>query len=74
MTNAFEYGDALLPPPEEEPVPELNEQGGETPPSVPTNQPYLNLATCVHLPTLSNYLLGSLTSIASQVPHGSARR
>ncbi|KAJ6568400.1 rab-GTPase-TBC domain-containing protein [Mycena vulgaris] len=45
MTNAFEYGDALLPPPEGEPVAQLNEQGGETPPSVPTNQPYLNLAT-----------------------------
>ncbi|KAJ7803212.1 rab-GTPase-TBC domain-containing protein [Mycena olivaceomarginata] len=43
MTNAFEYGDALLPPSEEEP--EKNEQGGEIPPSVPTNQPYLNLAT-----------------------------
>ncbi|KAJ7777142.1 rab-GTPase-TBC domain-containing protein [Mycena metata] len=43
MTNAFEYGDALLPPPDEKP--ELNEQGGETPPSIPTNQPYLNLAT-----------------------------
>ncbi|KAJ7863176.1 rab-GTPase-TBC domain-containing protein [Mycena leptocephala] len=43
MTNAFEYGDALLPPSED--PPETNEQGGETPPSVPTNQPYLNLAT-----------------------------
>ncbi|KAJ7302992.1 rab-GTPase-TBC domain-containing protein [Mycena albidolilacea] len=43
MTNAFEYGDALLPPSEEEP--EKNEQGGEIPPTVPTNQPYLNLAT-----------------------------
>ncbi|KAJ6580842.1 rab-GTPase-TBC domain-containing protein [Mycena capillaripes] len=43
MTNAFEYGDALLPQSEE--PPETNEQGGETPPSVPTNQPYLNLAT-----------------------------
>ncbi|KAJ7231711.1 rab-GTPase-TBC domain-containing protein [Mycena haematopus] len=43
MTNAFEYGDALLPPSEE--LPETNEQGGEIPPTVPTNQPYLNLAT-----------------------------
>ncbi|KAF7309407.1 hypothetical protein MIND_00311500 [Mycena indigotica] len=43
MTNAFEYGDALLPPSDEEPI--KNEQGGETPPSLPTNQPYLNLAT-----------------------------
>ncbi|KAJ7114088.1 rab-GTPase-TBC domain-containing protein [Mycena epipterygia] len=42
MTNAFEYGDALLPPSEET---HLNEQGGETPPTLPTNQPYLNLAT-----------------------------
>ncbi|KAJ7709020.1 rab-GTPase-TBC domain-containing protein [Mycena rosella] len=45
MTNAFEYGDALLPPPEDEQPAQLNEQGGETPPAVPTNQPYLNLAT-----------------------------
>ncbi|KAF7317640.1 hypothetical protein MKEN_00851500 [Mycena kentingensis (nom. inval.)] len=43
MTNAFEYGDALLPPSDEEPI--KNEQGGETPPTGPTNQPYLNLAT-----------------------------
>ncbi|KAF7371116.1 hypothetical protein MSAN_00746700 [Mycena sanguinolenta] len=43
MTNAFEYGDALLPPSEE--PPETNEQGGEVPPTGPTNQPYLNLAT-----------------------------
>ncbi|KAF7289041.1 hypothetical protein HMN09_01352300 [Mycena chlorophos] len=43
MTNAFEYGDALLPPSDEEPI--KNEQGGETPPAGPTNQPYLNLAT-----------------------------
>ncbi|KAJ7230398.1 rab-GTPase-TBC domain-containing protein [Mycena pura] len=43
MTNAFEYGDALLPPPEGEA--QTNEQGGETPPAHPTNQPYLNLAT-----------------------------
>ncbi|CAK5268073.1 unnamed protein product [Mycena citricolor] len=43
MTNAFEYGDALMPEPEGEPI--INEQGGETPPAMPTNQPYLNLAT-----------------------------
>ncbi|KAK7031705.1 rab-GTPase-TBC domain-containing protein [Favolaschia claudopus] len=43
MTNAFEYGDALQPPSDE--PPQTNEQGGETPPSLPTNQPYLNLAT-----------------------------
>ncbi|KAF9266678.1 TBC-domain-containing protein [Marasmius fiardii PR-910] len=43
MSNAFEYGDALLP------QPETSETGpdGEptTPPPLPTNQPYLNLAT-----------------------------
>jgi hypothetical protein len=54
MTNAFEYGDALLPPSED--PPETNEQGGETPPSVPTNQPYLNLATYVP-PTLIAFLV-----------------
>ncbi|KAJ7609018.1 rab-GTPase-TBC domain-containing protein [Roridomyces roridus] len=43
MTNAFEYGDALQPETGEAPI--INEQGGETPPAVPTNQPYLNLAT-----------------------------
>jgi hypothetical protein len=57
MTNAFEYGDALLPPSEEEP--EKNEQGGEIPPSVPTNQPYLNLATYVPLMLASQPFLNS---------------
>jgi hypothetical protein len=43
MTNAFEYGDALLPRPEakeEEEVP-------DSPPPMESNQPYLNLATYV---------------------------
>lgn len=40
MTNAFEYGDALLPPPDDK-------EGGEAAVSTPmdSNQPYLNLAT-----------------------------
>lgn len=38
MTNAFEYGDALLPTPE----------GGQTE-EISNNQPYLNLATYVFL-------------------------
>ncbi|KAJ6621467.1 TBC-domain-containing protein [Mycena sp. CBHHK59/15] len=44
MTNAFEYGDALLPQPEE---PQAGEEGEEAtpPPNIPTNRPYLNLAT-----------------------------
>ena len=46
MTNAFEYGDALLP---------QNNQDGEaaadttSPVSIASNQPYLNLATSVPL-------------------------
>ncbi|KIY62659.1 TBC-domain-containing protein [Cylindrobasidium torrendii FP15055 ss-10] len=36
MSNAFEYGDALLPQPEE---------GDDSPAPLPANQPYLNLAT-----------------------------
>ena len=39
MSNAFEYGDALLPRPEGE-----DEEGGETP-QIESNQPYLSLAT-----------------------------
>jgi len=40
MTNAFEYGDALLPQPE-------TKEGEEpsSPPPLESNQPYLNLAT-----------------------------
>lgn len=41
MTNAFEYGDALLP--QSEP-PEGDEEPG-SPPPLASNQPYLNLAT-----------------------------
>ena len=37
MTNAFEYGDALLPQPED----------SEPPAAAGSNTPYLNLATCV---------------------------
>ena len=39
MSNAFEYGDALLPRSEGE------EEEGETSPQIESNQPYLNLAT-----------------------------
>ncbi|KAJ7261890.1 rab-GTPase-TBC domain-containing protein [Mycena rebaudengoi] len=46
MTNAFEYGDALLPQPEDAKEPDAAEDGeGTPPPSIPSNQPYLNLAT-----------------------------
>ncbi|KAL1684148.1 rab-GTPase-TBC domain-containing protein [Schizophyllum commune] len=38
MTNAFEYGDALLPRPE-------GAEDGEATPTISPNQPYLNLAT-----------------------------
>ena len=48
MSNAFEYGDALLPQPEspmsgEQPY----DEDGETSPKprIESNQPYLNLAT-----------------------------
>lgn len=42
MTNAFEYGDALLPESETEKA-----HDGESPPTpqIESNQPYLNLAT-----------------------------
>ena len=43
MSNAFEYGDALLP---ESASGESSDSDG-TPPQVESNQPYLNLATCV---------------------------
>jgi len=44
MSNAFEYGDALLPPVESE---KKNQEDEETPPqrTIAPNQPYLNLAT-----------------------------
>jgi hypothetical protein len=46
MSNAFEYGDALLAQPEpSEPAPEGGD-GEVTPrPRIESNQPYLNLAT-----------------------------
>lgn len=43
MTNAFEYGDALLPQTEGD----EKTDGGATPPQVESNTPYLNLATYV---------------------------
>lgn len=46
MTNAFEYGDALLPRPE----PKEGEEVPQSPPPIESNQPYLNLATYVPLP------------------------
>lgn len=48
MTNAFEYGDALLP---QIPRTEGHNPDAEpsTPPPISSNQPYLNLATSVYL-------------------------
>ncbi|KAF4611272.1 hypothetical protein D9613_006620 [Agrocybe pediades] len=46
MTNAFEYGDALLPKPDNAPATgESGDQEVSSPPPIPSNQPYLNLAT-----------------------------
>lgn len=42
MTNAFEYGDALLPPANDE---ETKDEEPTTPRIIESNQPYLNLAT-----------------------------
>ncbi|KAJ2917118.1 hypothetical protein MD484_g3291, partial [Candolleomyces efflorescens] len=42
MSNAFEYGDALLPRPEAK---EDEEEPPSSPPPIESNQPYLNLAT-----------------------------
>ena len=39
MSNAFEYGDALLP------RPEGSDPEDDTPPHIESNQPYINLAT-----------------------------
>jgi len=41
MTNAFEYGDALLPQPQAK----EGDAEPESPRPVESNQPYLNLAT-----------------------------
>jgi hypothetical protein len=43
MTNAFEYGDALLPQPEGNT--ESTNTEPASPPPIASNQPYLNLAT-----------------------------
>jgi hypothetical protein len=53
MSNAFEYGDALLPQPESSSEPGAEASGGgggdggeDMPrPCIESNQPYLNLAT-----------------------------
>ncbi|KAH8104027.1 TBC-domain-containing protein [Cristinia sonorae] len=42
MSNAFEYGDALLPDNE---LPEKEVDSPDSPPKTETNQPYMNLAT-----------------------------
>ena len=52
MSNAFEYGDALLPHNEQpqHAEEETEESSANTPPKTPTvetNQPYMNLATYV---------------------------
>ena len=41
MSNAFEYGDALLP--------RAEGADEDTPPQIESNQPYINLATWVSL-------------------------
>lgn len=47
MSNAFEYGDALLPPNEEHQEENTTDSPDSPPktPTVETNQPYMNLAT-----------------------------
>lgn len=48
MTNAFEYGDALMQGDEPPPTPMKVEVSANTEPHpspIPTNQPYINLAT-----------------------------
>jgi len=50
MTNAFEYGDALLPEEQKSPPPSASEVSANTPSNnehMPSNQPYLNRATLV---------------------------
>jgi hypothetical protein len=47
MTNAFEYGDALLPQPEGKGVSNTQDSQQQVR-QIESNQPYLNLATCVH--------------------------
>ncbi|KAG6811223.1 hypothetical protein H0H92_008440 [Tricholoma furcatifolium] len=45
MTNAFEYGDALLPPTEASEGDDAHDGEPTTPRTIESNQPYLNLAT-----------------------------
>lgn len=45
MSNAFEYGDALLP----ETATGESPDSEDAPPQIGSNQPYLNLATYVHV-------------------------
>ncbi len=58
MSNAFEYGDALLPQPEKSDT--------DDPPLSPieSNQPYLNLATYVSLANRTIKLAKSLESVS----------
>ena len=45
MTNAFEYGDALLPQPADTPKNDNTTAEPTSPLPIASNQPYLNLAT-----------------------------
>lgn len=54
MTNAFEYGDALLPQNDEAPPPpvkteEVSANTEPNPSAIAPNQPYVNLATYVNI-------------------------
>ena len=73
MSNAFEYGDAELEQPPPSPVLSINEPvsaNTEPPPSsIPSNQPYLNIATYV---TCVFFLFG-VSSEGEQVPNGRPR-
>lgn len=51
MTNAFEYGDALLADVNQRKESEDDETEPRSPLPLPSNQPYLNLATYVCLPS-----------------------
>src|SRR6266704_2015659 len=64
MSNAFEYGDALLPQPEKSDT----EDPSLSP--IESNQPYLNLATYV---SLVNYTM-ELANISYQFPYGCSSR
>lgn len=62
MTNAFEYGDALLPQPEGD----EKSDGESTSSHAGSNTPYLNLATCV----ISILSLTKTKLIRLQIPNG----